>query len=767
MRRLFTIMAAVLLLLLISSCSYQTYVLPASYFFRPMEYNFVSKDMIEEGDRLKAKHPDEDFLYRSWQVTYTFNVDEGKLKKADNNKTSKKKKKKKSDDDFENRKKFTGARVTYVNGIRTSKRIDEKTVDQVLKDIDTDESDWDKTAVTIDEKHMVDVVALQDNLNYDHVIFYDGTTSVSGIGGQYANTSSSRFIVPAVTKNYEDAGIFHSDEKLAIMSIPTYVLGNSVQLDYNLNYRDYRYLTSVYFSEDYFIKEKIISFEIPEGLDVELIEMNFNGYDITRTEGAPPAPSDDVADDEDEDDGDSKSKKKKKKSSSKKKKKKKSKGSSSGNTKTINYIVKNMPAMKREAYNYGPSHSIPHLLVLCKSYTNGSDTTSLMRSTDDLYSWYNTLTQKMDNKQDDIKKTAEKLIADKTTDEEKISAIFYWVQDNIRYIAFEDGLAGFVPDDCQSVFNKRYGDCKGMANLTKEMLKSVGYDARLTWIGTDRIAYDGTTPSLSAANHMICVVYPDSTNKSKRYFLDGTESFVSFGDYAKRIQGRRVVIEDGEKYIVDSVPEFDHLHNKVVKTENFTIENKLVKGTVKRTYHGESKTNVIRSYDNMRLDERERALRGFLNNNDFNLSVSGMSHTDFGVRNQPFEISYNVEARNRVIENGNQLYVNTDWDREWANYRIDTARLTHYSFLHKKHTVKTSTIAIPAGYKVASLPAALTITNDYFAFKLSYAQQGNTVVYTKEISLPKGYLSRSEIRAWNEAVEKLTDFYDSYIVLTK
>ena len=66
--------------------------------------------------------------------------------------------------------------------------------------------------------------------------------------------------------------------------------------------------------------------------------------------------------------------------------------------------------------------------------------------------------------------------------------MFYWVQDNIRYIAFENGIMGFKPDAAQNVLNKKYGDCKGKANLLKEMLKLAGYDARLTWIGTSDLA---------------------------------------------------------------------------------------------------------------------------------------------------------------------------------------------------------------------------------------------------------------------------------------
>jgi hypothetical protein len=74
------------------------------------------------------------------------------------------------------------------------------------------------------------------------------------------------------------------------------------------------------------------------------------------------------------------------------------------------------------------------------------------------------------------------------------------------------------------------------------MLQLAGYDARLAWIGTRDIPYDYSLPSLVVDNHMICALFlRDST-----YFLDGTESYISFGDYAYRIQGRPALIQDGK-----------------------------------------------------------------------------------------------------------------------------------------------------------------------------------------------------------------------------
>jgi hypothetical protein len=50
------------------------------------------------------------------------------------------------------------------------------------------------------------------------------------------------------------------------------------------------------------------------------------------------------------------------------------------------------------------------------------------------------------------------------------------VQDNIRYIAFEDGIMGFKPDAAQNVFNKNMGIAREKANLLKEMLKQARYE---------------------------------------------------------------------------------------------------------------------------------------------------------------------------------------------------------------------------------------------------------------------------------------------------
>jgi len=128
--------------------------------------------------------------------------------------------------------------------------------------------------------------------------------------------------------------------------------------------------------------------------------------------------------------------------------------------------------------------------------------------------------------------------------------IFSWVQNNIRYIAFEYGLAGWIPDNAQNVLQKKYGDCKGMSNLLKIMLQSAGFDARLVWVGTDGLG-KGKEITLPLFDHVICALF----RNAKITYLDPTVKYMIPGEYHNGIQNCFTLIENGKDYVIDSVPE--------------------------------------------------------------------------------------------------------------------------------------------------------------------------------------------------------------------
>ena len=81
----------------------------------------------------------------------------------------------------------------------------------------------------------------------------------------------------------KDNDLFHHDLRVKYMSIDFPVKGYRYFFESEKEFYDIKYFTSVYFTNDYFIVNKKINIKIPEWLDIELKEINFDGYDIVRT----------------------------------------------------------------------------------------------------------------------------------------------------------------------------------------------------------------------------------------------------------------------------------------------------------------------------------------------------------------------------------------------------------------------------------------------------------------------------------------------------
>ncbi len=143
-----------------------------------------------------------------------------------------------------------------------------------------------------------------------------------------------------------------------------------------------------------------------------------------------------------------------------------------------------------------------------------------------------------------------------------------------------------------------------MANLLVDMLKLCGFDARHTWLADKSLNRDFSTPTLGCCNHAICTLILGG----KHYYLDATEEYASLNDNADRLQGRQVLVEDGDKYILESIPVADMDRSKIIINKTFTVNNDLITGDAHYTYNGESKTIILRAYHTIPSDKQDKLL---------------------------------------------------------------------------------------------------------------------------------------------------------------
>jgi ABC-type uncharacterized transport system substrate-binding protein len=567
--------------------------------------------------------------------------------------------------------------------------------------------------------NQVVLVPVKDILKYEDGLFYNDEISLDNI--KAINSKGKEVVIQKQCGSYTDQEIFHSDTRLCVVKFPLEEKGKSCNLSYQENYKDVKYLTSFYFSSDIPVVEEVIEFNIPSWMDIDLREFNFQGAGIEKTT----TKENDIT--------------------------------------KISFRLKDVPAYKEEKHSPNHALSYPHLICVSKAYTENGQRKVLFENVKDLYGWYRAVCESIGNNPSDLKATVEKLTSNKKTDIEKIESVFYWVQDNIRYIAFENGIMGFKPDAAQNVLKNKYGDCKGKANLLKEMLKLAGYDARLTWIGTSDLPYDYSLPSLSVDNHMICTVILNG----KRYFLDGTEEYIALNDYAQRLQGKQVLIEDGNNYILDRIPLFPAERNKVRQITKMNLDGDVIKGNTAVEYNGEAKIFTQMVYASIRNENKSDALSSFLRAGNNNVEVNNIKTPDFTDRQKSLQISFDFKANNQVTKAGNEIYVVMDWDKDFSDLEFDKDRKNDYEFDHKYYLVTQTELTVPEGFKVDYLPASFKKTTADYSFEGSYNNKGKSILYTKTIIINKPILRKSEFGDWNHFVSEINKFYNDQVVLKK
>lgn len=329
-------------------------------------------------------------------------------------------------------------------------------------------------------------------------------------------------------KDYFVSGIFYNDIKVKQFA-PEKRLGERTVLKYKYveSYEDLKFLTRVY-AQDY-MKGAVLDFKlqvnIPNTVELEVVPFNV---------------ADSVF-----------------------------KVSNSTNELSASQVFSAAQINAIDAYGGMPpaNYLLPHFFIQVKSIIENGQKNKVIENLDDLYAWYASLIQ--NNQQDEyIVNLTNELVAGATTTEEKIEIIFSWVQDHVQYVAFEDGLAGFKPEDAGLVCKKRYGDCKGMANLLVSMLSVAGIEAHHCWIGTKSLPYDYSIPSLGVDNHMICAI---SLN-NQIYFLDATDKSTRWNEPSGHIQGKSALIDMNGAPKVQKVPVLGHDQNNIFVQATVKLE---------------------------------------------------------------------------------------------------------------------------------------------------------------------------------------------------
>ncbi|HEY5406228.1 MAG TPA: DUF3857 domain-containing protein [Ginsengibacter sp.] len=527
------------------------------------------------------------------------------------------------------------------------------------------------------------------------------------------------------TQSSSDQDIFYDDLKETSFDYPQMMKGSVAHVETEHYNKDIRFLSSFYFSNYLPVHNATYSITYPEDMDIRYIVKNDDNKIVKVT------------------------------------------SSSRGKKKKLEFTATDI---KNYEY-YSDGTSVPyyaiHVIVYVASYKYNGETVPVFNSLSELYKWNDGFLTNINSSPDEnLKKITDSICFNKKTERQKAQAIYMWVQNNIKYVAFEDGLGGFVPRQAADVCAKRYGDCKDMASILTAMLKISGLNACFTWIGTRSIPYTySEVPLPLTDNHMISAVNIDKS----WIFLDATDPNCVFGMPTSAIQDKEALISvSPEKYELVKVPVMSPASSVITDSTFLSISNNVLTGKCSVEYSGYFGNDICNSLlynkgDDERVYARRRMAKG---SNKFIMKDYHITMPDPMKKEANISSTFEIPDYAKTI--ADEIYINLNLEKLISSTPIDTAKRKIAIENDFNYTInQVHTLAIPDGYTTEYFPKNTSVSNDVFDFSIVYKQSAGNISATQKLVMKKLYIERGDFATWNKAIYNISSAYKEQVVLKK
>ncbi|AOW18539.1 hypothetical protein LPB03_14225 [Polaribacter vadi] len=434
-----------------------------------------------------------------------------------------------------------------------------------------------------------------------------------------------------------------------------------------------------------------------------------------------------------------------------------SKGSKIGNTnfrtEIFNFEDENIPALKNnEAYvaninNYrgGVKFELAQTNFISiggdfKNYSNSWETVSkqIFKSTS-----FGSELDKSSYYKDDL----EKILANNTTDQDKIGAIFEFVKSQVKWNGF---YGKYAEKGVRAAYKENTGNVADINLMLTSMLRSAGLEANPVLVSSRGNGVP-LFPTLNGFDYVISIVqFPDNSY----VLLDATELYSLPNVLPVRALNwdGRIVTKDGTSSWVKLSSTKHAIEDNMMMVK--ISDDLIVEGLIRTKYENLNALNFRKNYNHIKEEE---LIKDYEENNNIETE-------EFKILNQEDiykDIVRNVKfsSEDLIEQIGNKLYIEPNL--------FLTKRENPFKLAERKYPVDFATawrdinrvsIEIPEGYTVEKLPEsfAIALPNNLGVFKYQVSQNGNKV---KSLSI----LEFNSAMIPSEYYAYLKDFYSKLV----
>ncbi len=408
----------------------------------------------------------------------------------------------------------------------------------------------------------------------------------------------------------------------------------------------------------------------------------------------------------------------------------------------------------------------PSVAVRVKSFASDGKDKPVLRDVGDLFNWYSSWINSIKNEavSNDIKAVVDSIKVGANSEKMLVNGVYDWVKSNIKYLAIENNMEGFIPRDPNTIYQQKFGDCKDMSCMIVNMLDHAGVESHFTWIGTRDIAIDYEDfPAPFIDNHMIATYV---TPEGEHWFLDATDEYLPLGYPSEFIQGKQALIyKNAEDYELQMVPESSPQNSQVIDSAKLRIEGELLLGSSTTHYSGYNNGKYRRQYNKMKGEDPEKFFKYYHERGNNKFLIQEYGQPEFS--DSMSIVTFDFEIDDYLSRTDDKIFVNLNLEKVLGGQKIEEDRKQPieqdfcYSLSHNFE------LTIPEGYEIEFLPEDFEFSNDLLDVSINYLGEKDRVSYSFRLDNKSLLILPQQFESWNQVVKKLKKHYRAVVTLKK
>ncbi|WP_423148755.1 DUF3857 domain-containing protein [Rubrolithibacter danxiaensis] len=378
--------------------------------------------------------------------------------------------------------------------------------------------------------------------------------------------------------------------------------------------------------------------------------------------------------------------------------------------------------------------------------------------------WINELNADVNTLSAERSEQIKQLVAHIKEDKDKAKFLYEYLQKEMRYVSIQLGIGGFKPFSATFVDQKKYGDCKALANYMHALLKAVNIPSYYAIIR----AGDNEEPAdpefvASSFNHAIlCIPLKGDTT-----WIDCTSNTNPFGKLGTFTENRNALLITEEGGRLANTP-VSKMQDNVFESESVITLNEdgSAKATLSlKTTGGYRDMLLGNAY--RKLDDQKKFLINYLRLKQPDVFEMSQGNDKDGKKESSFNFDY---ARFNDMAAGNKLFLRPRLLDIWTStLPAKSTRKYDYYFDHPMLKKNTTVIELPKGFEIESLPANTDIKFSYGNFKTTYTykKENNQLTCYSEFQITNHVIPAEKYAEMQEFMENVSKSLNKKLVINK